>query len=327
MLKAGRIAIVGRPNVGKSTLMNAMVGEPIAIVSRHPQTTRDRIAGVLTEDKAQLVLLDTPGIHAAKTKLGHRMNHLARDASAESDVILFLTDVLEAPPGRELPNEEDRKILATLPTNVPIVLVLTKIDRIKEKAALMPALEAYAKGWNFAAIVPISALKKNGLDRVTKEARDRLPKGEKLFEGDEISDKPVRFFVAEFVREQILKKTYQEVPHGVAVQVERFDESTRVPEIDLVVHVDKESHKAIVIGKKGAVLKQIATDARHRVERLLGHQVHLKVWVRVTPGWYESEASMRDMGYEALDSEKRRAPKAKPVSAKSGAPKKVAKTK
>jgi GTP-binding protein Era len=287
--RAGRVAIVGRPNVGKSTLLNALLGEKIAITSHHPQTTRDQILGVVTRDKDQVAFIDTPGLHAPRNKLGARMNALAKDAAESADLVVFL---VEAPP-----SPADLALLPELPKNVPVVLALNKIDRFKAKHDLLPVLEQAAKLGEFAAIVPVSALKKDGTEHLVKALIELLPEGEPLYEEDALSDKPVRFFVAEFVREQILKKTRQEVPHGVAVVVERFDEGHEVPHIDLAIHVDRESHKKILIGSKGAMLKSIGIDARKRVEKLLGKQVHLQLWVRVTPGWAEDEARLRDLGY------------------------------
>ena len=293
--RAGRIAIVGRPNVGKSTLLNALLGEPIAITSRHPQTTRDQIRGVLTDEDTQFVFVDTPGLHQARHKLGAHMNALARDATTNADVVLFVTDVTAE--ARTTLSDEDREILRQIPHLVPTLLVINKIDRINEKTKLFPVLEALAKERNFSAIIPISALKGEGPSRILAEVRELLPVGPKLFEDDALSDKPVRFFVAEFVREQILKKTFQEVPHGVAVVVELFDESLEIPRIELAIHVDREAHKRIVIGAHGSLLKAIGTDARKRVEAMLGKHVHLQLWVRVTPGWLENEARLRELGY------------------------------
>jgi GTP-binding protein Era len=295
--RAGRVAIIGRANVGKSTLLNALLGEPIAITSRHPQTTRDRIAGIIVEGDAQLVFVDTPGVHQAKTKLGARMNQEAREGARDADVIVFLTSV-SADLKHKTMRDADTKILSTIPASTPVVLVLNKIDKVKTKSELLPILQAHAAVRNFAAIVPMSALRGVGVRELVAEVKGLLPEGPPLFEQDEITDKPIRFFVAEFVREQILRKTYEEVPHGVAVIVERFDESGRIPKIDLAIHVDKESHKAIVIGAKGTLLKEIGLEARARVEALMGTQVMLRTFVRVTPGWYESDSQLRDLGYE-----------------------------
>jgi GTP-binding protein Era len=293
--RSGRVAIVGRANVGKSTLLNALLGEPIAIVSRHAQTTRDQILGVVTHGDAQLGFIDTPGLHKARHKLGARMNALARDAAREADVVLFVTDVTSPP--RATFSEEDRAILKALPDEVPVVLVLNKIDRVKDKHAMLAVLEGVAKEYDFKSIIPVSALRTDGMDRIITEVSGLLPKGDFLFDGDSLSDKPVRFFVAEFVREQILQKTYQEIPHGIAVAVERFDESGPTYIIELAVHVDREAHKKILIGAKGAMMKAVGTAARARIEAMLGKHVHLQLWVRVTPGWAESEDKLRELGY------------------------------
>jgi len=308
--RAGRIAIVGRPNVGKSTLLNALVGERIAITSHHPQTTRDRIQGVVTQGKTQYVLVDTPGVHRARTKLGSRMNQQAREALEGADAILFLTDVPDskrmriqagalagAPAPAPVMRDSDLAIARGLPPGVPVVLVINKIDRIANKADLLPILEAHGRAYEFHAIVPVSALKKDGTKSLFDALRPLMPEGTPLFEDDVLSDKPTRFFVAEFVREQVLRRTREEVPHGIAVIVERFDEAPKVPIIELGIVVDKESHKKIVIGRGGSLLKEVGTDARARVEALLGKQVHLKLWVRVIPRWYESDAKLRELGY------------------------------
>lgn len=311
--RSGRVALVGRPNVGKSTLLNALIGERLAITSHHPQTTRDRIVGVHTEPGAQFVFVDTPGMHTPKNRLGVFMNQEATGAIGGADVIVFVTDVHKTHSLSVA--EEDLPLLAGLVSSqtggAPVVLALNKIDRVKEKSSLFPLLDAYGKAFDFAALVPLSA-KKDGASPSTGERgrrlgagarhlldaiRPLLPEGEKTFDDETLSDRPSRFFVAEFVREQILDKTRAEVPHGVAVRVDRFDESGKVFKIELAILVAKESHKKIVIGHKGALLKAIGTDARVRVEKLLGQKVHLALWVRVEPRWYESAAHMHELGY------------------------------
>lgn len=294
--RAGHVAIVGRPNVGKSTLLNALVGERIAIISSHPQTTRDRIRGILTDRDAQLVFVDTPGVHRARTKLGARMNQIARDVTREADVVFFMTDLTESsgPTMRDV----DQAILKDIPAKMPVILVLNKADKIKDKTRLFPILEGYAKVREFSSIVPMSAMKQDsGVARLVAEAKKLVPEGEKVFPDDELSDKPIRFFVAEMVREQILAKTRDEVPHGVAVTVERFDEEGRVPTISATIHVDREGHKKIIVGEKGQFIKTVGQNARKRIEELVGKQVHLELWVRVTPRWYESESQLKEMGY------------------------------
>ena len=293
--RAGTVALVGRPNVGKSTLMNALLGERLTITSQKPQTTRDRIAGILSNDNEQFVFLDTPGIHAARTKLGAHMNALAEEALRDADVVLFVCE-LGGNPSPEMARE-DREILDKVPEGKKVVLILNKVDRVKDKGALFPLLEGYAKVRDFAAIVPLSARRTEGAPRILAEVGPLLPEGDFLFPEDELSDRPVRFFVAEYVREQVLRYTRNEVPHGVAVEVESFDEGLRVPRIQVVLHVDRDSHKAIVLGEKGRMMKEIGSGARARVEALLGRQVHLAVHVRTTPGWYESDHKLRELGY------------------------------
>jgi GTP-binding protein Era len=293
--RTGLVALVGRPNVGKSTLVNALVGEHVSIVSHHAQTTRDRVVGVVNEPGLQLVLVDTPGVHSPRNKLGVRMNHEAREALAGADVVVFITEVTPAATPELSPS--DLEVLAGVPRDKPVLLVVNKIDRVKSKAALLPLLAKRAEAFPFAAIVPISAKKQNGLDRLRKEIDERVPKGPKLYDDEIFSDRPARFFVQEYVREQVLRLTREEVPHGVAVTVDRWDEGKKVPHIEVTVHVDKPNHKKIVIGQGGSVLKEVGTRARARVEALLGRPVMLKLWVRVTPGWYESDRLLRDLGY------------------------------
>lgn len=302
MVRAGTVALVGRPNVGKSTLLNALLGERIAITSHHAQTTRDRIAGILTREGSQFVFLDTPGFHRARHKLGERMNEVARSAAGECDVAVFMTE----PSTRQTPEglavnptvrDDDRTILAAIPANTPVVLLVNKVDKIKPKHLLFPFLEAYGKEREFAAIVPVSALKGDGVEAVLAEVAKLLPAGEALYDEEELSDKPVRFFVGEFVREQVLRLTRQEVPHGVAVTVESFDENAKLVRIAVTVHVAKDSHKGIIIGDGGKMLGTVGRAARLRAEELLGRKVHLETFVRTTPGWFDDAARLVDMGY------------------------------
>jgi GTP-binding protein Era len=286
--RSGRIAIVGRPNVGKSTLLNALLGEPIAITSPHPQTTRDVVRGVLTVGDAQFVFVDTPGVHTARNKLGEHMNAAAQEQAREADALILVVEPKL--------DERDLKLARELP-HMPTILAINKIDLVKDKTALLPLLEAFSKAHPFDAMVPVSARRTNGTEGLLKELRERLPEQPFLFEPDTLSDQPTRFFVAEFVREQVLAMTKQEVPHGVAVVVERFDETPKVPHIEVAIHVARESHKKILIGAKGEMLKNIGSRARHRVEEMLGQQVHLRLWVRATPDWMNDAAKLRDLGY------------------------------
>ncbi|MBX3227235.1 MAG: GTPase Era [Labilithrix sp.] len=300
--RAGTIALVGRPNVGKSTLLNAILGERLAIVSHHPQTTRDRIAGILTTDDAQFVFQDTPGLHAAKSRLGKRMNDVATGTAEACDVIVLVVDVSAAANAEVRP--EDTKVVASLPKDRPVVLVVNKIDRVAEKAKLIEVLASFGAMRDFAAVVPISAKKRDGVDRLLKEIAAQLPEGAALYPPDELSDKPVRFFVAELVREQVLLRTREEVPHGVAVTIDAYEEPSPkrktakvVTKIKLTVHVAKDSHKGIIIGQGGQMLAAIGTAARRRAEGLVGSQVHLDIKVKATPGWFDDDARLLDLGY------------------------------
>jgi GTP-binding protein Era len=321
--RAGTVALIGRPNVGKSTLLNALLGERIAITSHHAQTTRDRIAGILTTGGVQYVFLDTPGFHRARHKLGEHMNEVARAAAAECDVAIFMTEpeTRQTPEGvgvNPIVREDDRAILQAIPDKTPIVLLLNKTDKIKLKQVLFPLLEAYGKERDVAAIVPVSALKGDGLKAILAEVGKVLPEGDALFDAEELSDKPVRFFVGEFVREQILRRTRQEVPHGIAVTVESFDENAKLVRISVTVHVAKESHKGIIIGDGGKMLSAVGRAARLRAEELLGRKVHLETFVRATPGWFDDAARLADMGYaDEAPAKRRRA--GKPRTAKTNA--------
>jgi GTP-binding protein Era len=293
--RAGRVALIGRPNVGKSTLLNTLLGEPIAIVSLHPQTTRDTVRGVLTAGHTQCVFLDTPGLHEPRTRLGQWMNETARQAARDADVLVLL---VEAPRDgvAPRPHPADLALAAELP-EVPTVLAINKVDRLKDKALLLPLIAAFSDRLAFAATVPVSGKRANGTDRLLHEVRALLPEQPFIFEADTLSDQPERFFVAEFVREQILRQTRQEVPHGVAVVVERFDESGKMPHIEVAVHVAREAHKKILVGAQGQMLKRIGIAARARVEQMLARRVHLQLWVRSTPDWMDDPARLRDLGY------------------------------
>jgi GTP-binding protein Era len=289
----GRVALVGRPNVGKSTLLNVLVDEKIAIVSPHPQTTRQRLLGVRTDETSQMVFVDTPGLQLGPTpprhRLGVRMQHEALEALRDADLVLVVADARTPP---------DEELLAKVPKGA--VLALNKIDLVKPRSRLLASLEAWSKAHDFAAIVPISAKTQSGLRGLVREIRDRLPAGEPLFDDDTLTDKPARFLAAEVVREQILVRTRDEIPHGIAVTVDRFDElGKRGTRIALTVHVPKESHKKIVIGRGGALLKAAGTAARRDLSRLLGGPVHVSIWVRVTPDWVDDPKALGELGFES----------------------------
>ncbi|WP_437323934.1 GTPase Era [Sorangium sp. So ce381] len=308
--RSGRVALVGRPNVGKSTLLNAALGHPLAIVSPTPQTTRDAILGVVHHGPAEIALLDTPGLHRPRTELGRVMNQAAREAARGADVIVFVTEapdparlprrVKEDEDGPPLaPHPGDLTLLADLGSEAPVVFVLNKVDRMRDKALLLPLLDAFAKLRDFAAIIPISALREDGVQRVLDEVAKLCPERDWGFAPDELTDRPTRFFAAEYVREQILRATKAEVPHASAVQIERYVEPTGegALHIDATIHVERPGQKKILIGAGAEQLKRIGTEARLRIEELVGRQVNLKLWVRVTPEWRESRERLDELGY------------------------------
>jgi GTP-binding protein Era len=315
--RAGTVAIVGRPNVGKSTLLNAALEQRLSIVSPTPQTTRDAILGVVQARGAEIALLDTPGLHRPRSELGRVMNQTAREAARAADVVVF---VAEVPPARReegslRAHPGDLILLADIALDRPVVLVLNKIDRAKDKAALLPLIEAYAKLRAFAAVVPICALAKGGgVRRVLDEVAALLPEGPFRHAPDDLTDRPLRFFAAEYVREQILRATEAEVPHAVAVTIDRFVEpiddegegrpagartSPGVVQIDATICVERPGQKRILIGTGGEMLKGIGTRARRRIQELLGRKVNLKLWVRVEPGWRMERAKLEELGYRA----------------------------
>jgi GTP-binding protein Era len=303
--------------VGKSTLLNAALEQPLAIVSPLPQTTREALLGVVHHGDAEIALLDTPGLHKPRTELGRVMNNAAREAARSADVILFMTDVPprvrepegpakgalaaadEAPPPPMIkPHPGDVTLLADLRGERPVVLVLNKVDKIKDKGYLLPVLAGLAAAFPFAAVVPISARRADGVKRVLDEVAKLCPDGPWRYGDDEITDKPTRFFAAEYVREQILRATEAEVPHAAAVVIERFLEPPKggVVHIDATIHVERAGQKRILIGRAGEMLKRIGTQARARIEELIGRQVNLKLWVRVTPDWRQSAAAVEELG-------------------------------
>jgi GTPase len=289
--RSGFVSLIGRPNAGKSTLLNALVGQKIAIVADKPQTTRVSVQGVLTMPDAQIVFLDTPGIHRADTPLNQRMMHAVRAALEERDLLLFLADATQ-PYG-----EEDRRALDLLgKTGTPVILVLNKIDLLKDKPRLLALIERYQAAYEFADYVPISAAKGEGLGELKKSILDRLPEGPAYFPPDHITDQPERFLAAELIREKVLLATRQEVPHSIAVIVDQWEEGPRVARIYATIRVERPGQKAIVIGSEGAMLKRIGTLARQEMERLFGLRIYLDLHVRVEPGWRSRPAFL-----DALD--------------------------
>jgi GTP-binding protein Era len=311
--RSGRVALIGRPNVGKSTLLNAALEQPLAIVSPAPQTTRDAILGVVRRGTAEIALMDTPGLHRARTELGRVMNSTAREAARNADVVVFVTDVPKltkllpsldgkAPraPRALAPHPGDLTLLADIGEGIPTILVINKIDRIRDKAKLLPLLEALGQVRPFVAVVPISAMRQSGIDRLLDEVAAHCPEGEFRYGPDDITDRPTRFFAAEYVREQILHATKAEVPHSVAVSIENFHEppGAGTLHIDATIAVDRDGQKRILIGAGGEMLKRIGTQARLRIEELTGRKVNLKLWVKILPAWRESREQLGELGYK-----------------------------
>lgn len=309
--RSGTVAIIGRPNVGKSTILNAALQQRLSIVSPTPQTTRDAILGVVHRRGAEIALLDTPGLHRARSELGRVMNQTAREAARAADVVVFVAEVPTAPARR--PADGSARLLATHPGDLtlladvaadrPTILVLNKVDRAKDKSVLLPLIEAYAAVRPFASVVPISALKPDATLRVLDEIAKLLPEGPWRHGSDELTDRPLRFFAAEYVREQILHATQAEVPHAVAITVDRFVEPIEggggSVHIDATICVERPGQKRILIGTGGEMLKVIGTKARMRIQELTGRKVNLKLWVRVVPAWRQSRAQLEELGYKS----------------------------
>ena len=288
--RAGFVSILGRPNAGKSTLLNALVGEKIAIVSNKPQTTRTAVQGILTEPDAQLVFLDTPGIHRTDTMLNKRMAEAVRAALEERDVLLFVHDAAVA-----FRPEDAEAIQLLKKVETPAIAVLNKVDLLKDKALLLPRIEKLAEQYAFAAYVPVAAAKGVGVAELKREIAARLPEGPAFFPEDQITDQPERFLAAEFIREKVLHHTRQEVPHAVAVAIEKWTNEGRLTRIAATVYVERDGQKAILIGARGAMLKQIGTEARADIEAMLGRKVFLELFVKVKENWRTDPQFLNEM--------------------------------
>lgn len=295
--RCGSVAVIGRPNVGKSTLTNALVGAKVSIVSSRPQTTRHRLLGIASFPEGQIVLVDTPGLHREQGKfkasaMSRVMNRAARGALEGVDAALL---VIEA--GRW--DEEDTLAYKVLrDAEVPVVLVVNKVDRLKDKSVLLPFLAEVAEGREFAAVHPLSALKRKGLEALVKDVIALLPENEPMFGEDEITDRSQRFLAGELVREQLMRQLGEELPYATTVEIERFAEDGRLLRIGAVIWVEREGQKAIVIGKGGTRLKDIGAKARQSMERLFGAKVFLETWVRVREGWSDDAAALKAFGYD-----------------------------
>lgn len=290
--RSGFIPIVGRPNVGKSSLMNAMIGEKIAIVSSRPQTTRNRIMGVLTREGYQMVFLDTPGIHQPKTRLGEYMMHSVHEAMDGMDCVLAILDVSHV-------SDSDIRIVSDLRNReVPVMLALNKIDLVTPETILAVTAKMAELGYD--EIIPVSAKTKNGLAELEQCLQSHLPHGPKYFPDDMITDQPERILCAEIIREKALRHLHDEVPHGIGVEMIGMKAlSDRLTEINATVYCEREAHKKIIIGKHGAMLQTIGSEARADIEKLLGTHVNLKLWIKIRPDWRNNAADLKNLGYEA----------------------------
>ena len=292
--KSGFVAIIGRPNVGKSTLMNHLIGQKIAITSRRAQTTRNKIQTVYTCERGQIVFLDTPGIHKAKNKLGEYMVNVASRTFKDADVILWLVE-----PGTQV-GPGDRHIAEQLKNcKLPVILVINKVDTVK-KEEVAGFIETYRKLIDFADIVPASALRAQNLDTVIDYIFKYLPYGPQFYDEDTITDQPQRQIVAELIREKALRTLDEEIPHGIAVTIDTMKERPdgRIVDIEATIICERDSHKGIIIGKQGAMLKKIGSAARFEIERMLEQKVNLKLWVKVKKDWRDSDYLIKNFGYD-----------------------------
>lgn len=297
--KSGFAAIIGRPNVGKSTLMNHLIGQKIAITSRKPQTTRNRIQTVYTDEQGQIVFLDTPGIHKAKNKLGEYMVNVAQRTFKDADVVLWLVEA------STYVGSGERHIAEQLKTcKLPVILVINKVDTVK-KEEVPSFIQAYRNLYDFAEIVPVSALRSQNLDTLLECIFKYLPYGPQFYDEDTVTDQPQRQIVAEMIREKALRTLDEEIPHGIAVTIDRMKERPdgKIVDIDATIICERDSHKGIIIGKQGAMLKKIGSAARYEIENMLEQKVNLKVWVKVKKDWRDSDYLIKNFGYDKKEIE------------------------
>lgn len=291
--RSGYIAVIGRPNVGKSTLINRILGQKLCITSRRPQTTRHRILGIKTTDAAQMIYVDTPGLHSdGKKAMNRYLNRTAAASIEDVDVIAFVVD------GQSW-TEEDQRVLNRIQKDAkaPVVLVLNKVDKLADKAVLLPKIEQLAVQYKFADVVPISARKGMNIETLESTFTGLLPAGELIYDAEQLTDRSSRFLAAEMVREKLFRHLGQELPYSLTVEVEQFLEEGNLYRISAVIYVERSGQKSIVIGKKGELLKQVGQDAREEMEKLFGCKVFLQLWVKVREGWSDNERVLRNLGY------------------------------
>lgn len=289
--KSGFVTLIGRPNVGKSTLMNYLIGQKIAITSNKPQTTRNRIQTVLTTEKGQIVFVDTPGIHKAKNKLGEYMVNVAERTLNEVDVVLWLVE-----PTTYIGAGEQHIAKQLKRVNTPVILVINKIDSVKREE-VFAAIDAYKDIYDFAEIVPLSARSGSNADELINVVMKYLPYGPQFYDEDTVTDQPERQIVAELIREKALHALEEEIPHGIAVAIDQMKRRGKIMHIDATIICERDSHKGIIIGKQGNMLKKIGSTARFEIEKMLECQVNLKLWVKVKKDWRDSEFLMKNFGY------------------------------
>jgi GTPase len=296
--RSGFVCIRGRPNAGKSTLLNALAGERLAIISPKPQTTRNRIQGILNIPKqgkrsgAQVILIDTPGVHKPDSSLGRKMMVEVHEALQGCDLILLILDAT-----KRLRREDEFALKLAQQTGTPVFLLLNKVDLVADKKKLLPMIEEYRRLHNFQEVIPLSALKKQGLDLLVDAVVSQLPAGPAFFPEDQITDQPTRFMTAEIIREQVLLATKEEVPHATTVIVEQFEEGERLVRVAAIIYCERDGQKAILVGKGGQMLKKIGTAARLNIERMLGTKVFLELFVKVQPGWRDSRAFVDELDW------------------------------
>jgi len=291
--KTAMITICGRPNVGKSTLTNSLVGEKIAIVSNKPQTTRNRITAVVNSDDTQLVIMDTPGFHKPRTKLGDYMVNVVKESVSDVDLVMLVVE-----PIANVGAQEQELIQRIKQSGCPAILLINKVDSVEDKNEILPVIAAYSEAHEWNAIIPISAQKKTGLADLVKEMKKYAEPGPQLFPDDMICDQPEKQICAEIVREKLLRCLDKEIPHGTAVEVTRFTErESEIIDLDVTIYCEKASHKGIIIGKQGAMLKKIGEQARKDIERFMGTKVYLQTWVKVKENWRDSDFLVRNFGY------------------------------
>ncbi|MQA19673.1 GTPase Era [Rugamonas rivuli] len=290
--RCGYIAIVGRPNVGKSTLMNTLIGAKVSITSRKAQTTRHRITGIQTHDDAQFIYVDTPGFQTRHSNaLNNTLNKTVTNTLISSDLILYVIEAGTFGPA-------DQQVMDLLPKEVPVILVINKADRVRDKAALMPFAQQVASKHEFAAIVPVSAKLRFQLDGLEKEIKKLLPENQPIFGADDITDRSEKFLASEIVREKLFRLVGDELPYTSTVLIEQFEQEGDLRRVFAAILVERDTHKSMVIGNKGARLKEVSTQARLDMERLFGGPVYLEIWVKVKSGWADNEAGLRAYGYE-----------------------------